>query len=349
MKTRASNFELLKIISMFFVVSLHVCTQSGISDSPVSMLDDILFTILSEFGRTACTVFVMASAWFLCDSDFKVERIIKIWTKTIVYVLIVYFLIYHSYIMPWYDFFPLGGGILWFISAYISMLLLSPVMNAVMAHCPDKYLGACVLLTGVPLLLYPTISLTDGLLGNNVVWFMWLYLLMGYLKKKDCRLARKRSVMLIIFLILCLLRLFPRIEVRWSGRILFMDALIPCLNWWRDVLWTVPSFLTALSLFFIFAGMDMKSSRVINFIGTHTLAIYILHQMPFFYDYLWNGIFHCRAYAAGSMEIPYLLFVILCVFTAASFVDLIFDRILFNPVFASLKNVFYKINTLFRM
>ena len=347
MKMRSSNFELLKIISMFFVVSLHVCTQSGIADMPVSVIDDILFKVLSEFGRTACTVFVMASAWFLCDSSFKFERVFKIWFKTIVYVIIIYFFVYHSYDMPWYDFFPIGGGILWFVSAYMCMLLVSPVLNAALKYCPERYLGGSVLLAGAPLLIYSTIALSDGQLGNNVVWFMWIYLLMGYLKKRSLAVFEKRSLMVVFLMILCFIRIFPRVEVRWSGRIPFMDSLIPFLNWQRDVLWTIPSFLTALTLFFIFAGIHMKNNRIINVLGSGTLAIYILHQMPFFYEYLWNGIFHCREYAGSAKEIPYLLFVIAGVFVASLAIDILAEKVFFGPVFKALNPVFSKMNALF--
>lgn len=336
-KERASNFELLKIVSMFFVVSLHVCTQSGIMDAPASMVDDIVFTVLSEFGRTACTVFVMVSAWFLCDAGFKFERILRVWLTTLIYVLIIYFFVYHSYEMPWYDFFPVGGGILWFVSAYICMLLVSPVLNAVLHYCPQKYLGTAVLLTGIPLMVYATVSLTDGMLGNNVVWFSWLYLFVGYVKKYPVKLFENRLYMLILLAVLCFIRLFPRVEVRWSGRIPFMEGMLPYLDWWRDVLWTLPSFLTAAAVFFIFAKTEMKSSRVINFFGAHTLAIYILHQMPFFYGYLWNGIYHCQAKAGTSMEIPYLLYVIISIFIRATLIDLIFEMFLFKPVFSRLK------------
>ena len=346
-RDRDSNFELLKIISMFFVVTLHICTQSGIADKPCSALDEAAFMVFSEFGRTACTVFVMASAWFLSGSSFKIDRLFKVWFKTAGYVLIFYFLIYHSYDMPWYDFFPIGGGILWFISAYMAMLLVSPLLNAALSHCPQKYLGITILLIGIPMLVYPTIALTDGMLGDNVLWFSWLYLLMGYLRKYPVKIFSNISVMTAAFFVLCFIRLFPRIEVRWSGRIPAVDSMIPYLNWWRDVLWTLPSFLTALALFFIFANIRLKPNRVINFVGGHAFAIYIMHQMPFFYGYLWNGIFHCGNYAGSSFEIPYMLFVTACVFAAASVIDYIFDRVLFEHLFRLFSEPFERVNRAF--
>ncbi len=135
-KERVSNLELLKVICMFFVISLHICTQTGIAHDPVSVFDSTLFFVFSEFGRTACTVFLMISAWFLSRMEFKIERFLKSWLKTLIYLLLVYFLIYHNYELPWYEFLPLGGGLLWFVSVYLFLLLASPLLQMLNRFCP---------------------------------------------------------------------------------------------------------------------------------------------------------------------------------------------------------------------
>lgn len=332
---------------MFFVLCLHVCTQSGIADAPVSIPDDIIFKALSEPGRTACSTFVMASAWLLSSSSFKVERIVMTWIKTLAYILIVYFLFYHAYELPLSDFFPIGGGMLWFVSAYLCMLLFSPLMNAALSTCPKDLLKWTLLFTGIPMLVYPTLMLKDGFLGNYVVWFIWIYLLMGYLKRYPVKLFENKTLMITGFLVLMGLRLFPRIEVRWSGRIPFFENLIPVLDWYSAVLWTIPNFLTALCLFYIFADIKIKPNRLIAFFGKHTLAVYILHQMPFFYDFLWNGIFQSRNHAGTAGEIPYMILVILCVFTAASLIDRFFDLLIFDRIRSLLEEPFKRINSRF--
>ncbi len=345
---RSTNFELLKIICMFFVISLHVCTQSSIASNPASIVDGVLFIVLSEFGRTACTVFVMVSAWFLSEASFKTERLFNTWIKTLVYIIAVY-LCYHSYTMPWYDFLPIGGGILWFISAYMCLILVSPILNAVIRKTGRQYLLTVILLLGVPMLFYSTVSLNDGQLGSNVVWFIWIYLLMGYLRKYPVRILDNRILMTAVFLILCAARLLPRIELRYSGRLPVVETWLPYLDWWKSVLWTIPNFLTAFTLFFVFYKLNIKYSRVINFFGAHILAIYTLHQMPFFYEYLWEDIFNCSKYAGSGLEIPYMLLVVLSIIVVASLIDVIFDRLVLRRIVSALDARFKKIDQILNL
>ena len=343
---RATNFELLKLICMIFVVSLHICTQSGIADMPSSVANGILFIIFSEFGRTACTVFVMVSAWFLSDASFKTERLFTVWFKTLIYTIVIYFFIYNSYQMPWYDFFPIGGGILWFVSAYMCLLLVSPVLNAAIKYTDRNYLLLVVLLIGVPMQIYATISRTDGQLGNNVLWFIWIYLFMGFVKKYPVRVFDNRILMLAIFLITCAIRLLPRIEIRYSGRIPCIESWLPYLDWWQAVLWTIPNFLTAASLFFLFYKLNIKYNAIINFIGAHFLAVYVFHQLPFFYEHLWDGIFQCSKYAGSGIAVLYMIFVIICILVFASLIDLIFDRLILSHLSSMLDKPFKRINCL---
>ena len=87
---RQSNFELLRVICMISIVSIHLYKQT---DAVRLELEDgapyffILF--LGYGGRLVCNCFVMIGAWFLCDARFKADRIVKLWLYVFSYTTII--------------------------------------------------------------------------------------------------------------------------------------------------------------------------------------------------------------------------------------------------------------------
>lgn len=85
----------------------------------------------------------------------------------------------------------------------------------------------------------------------------------------------------------------------------------------------------ALALFYLFKGLDLGRQRVINTVASATLGVYILHQVPVWQGFLWNGIFHCADHAGSA---PYSLLVILAVFAAGTAIDLLRTSLVMRPL-----------------
>ena len=69
--------------------------------------------------------------------------------------------------------------------------------------------------------------------------------------------------------------------------------------------------LAALALFYLFKGLDLGCVRWVNALAGTTLGVYILHQVPAFRGFLWNGLLQAEAHH-GS--VGYTLLAILAVF-----------------------------------
>ena len=92
------------------------------------------------------------------------------------------------------------------------------------------------------------------------------------------------------------------------------------------------SLLAALALFFLFQGLNLGNRRWINALAGTTLGVYILHQVPAFRDFLWNGIFQAQAHH-GS--VPYTLFVIAATFAGCALIDALRNRLVMRPLYGS--------------
>lgn len=78
---RNSNFELLRIFCMIFIVFGHLFGQ-GIGLDNLSVPNSIFAHSVGSFSRIAVNLFVMISAWFMMEKEFKAERVLKIYAQT---------------------------------------------------------------------------------------------------------------------------------------------------------------------------------------------------------------------------------------------------------------------------
>ena len=86
------------------------------------------------------------------------------------------------------------------------------------------------------------------------------------------------------------------------------------IAYYHTALGALPNLLAALALFYLFKGLALGSVRWINALSGTTLGVYILHQIPAFRGFLWNGILQAQAHhgsvgytlfavAAGSLAV----------------------------------------------
>ena len=122
-KNRNSNIELLRIIAALFVLSYHAINALELPSR------FIMTGLFFGMGRISVNIFVIISAWFLCEQKFKFERITNTWLSTIFYTIpIALVFVYFGkadlvYLIT--NMFPVFFQPLWFITAYFLVHYLS--------------------------------------------------------------------------------------------------------------------------------------------------------------------------------------------------------------------------------
>ena len=91
----------------------------------------------------------------------------------------------------------------------------------------------------------------------------------------------------------------------------------------------LPNLLAALALFYLFKGLDLGCVRWVNALACTTLGVYILHQVPAFRGFLWNGLLQAEAHH-GS--VGYTLLAILAVFLGCAAVDALRTVLVMRPL-----------------
>lgn len=93
-------------------------------------------------------------------------------------------------------------------------------------------------------------------------------------------------------------------------------------------------FLCSLLLFYAVKNTLIPYNKGINKFGNCTFAVYVIHQVPAFYPFLWNGIFHVNEWVDTIYFIGYLVMMELIIFIICCIVDsarkCIFEKCIFR-------------------
>lgn len=344
---RQSNLELLRIICMILIVSLHFITQSGIQKND-TLFHLAFYTFLRSFGRIACSVFVMIGAWFLVDSSFKMERIVKLWLTVFVYVLPITLICKYvvgievDYEEMFKCFFPIQRAPLWFAGYYMILLLEMPLLNCVIkASSKNKLLGFLIMFGGL-MFGFSTLTRRDGIIGHNLTWFPYLYLLTGYFKRYPCKLFTKQWFNILmgggIYVLLCSLIILCSRNDKYA-------VIKDYADFYRSRFWTLPDLLCAIGIFFFFMNLKVSYHKWINSVASTTFGIYVIHQVPVFYPYLWSGIFHTEKYIGTKMQCWFTLFVIWTTFIGGMLIEFVRLKWIMPFLMRPFKRICMKIDT----
>ena len=187
-KERNSSFELLRIISMFLIVMHHYSMHGGFDFMIPFSMKLYFVQCLDMGGKLGVNLFVLISGYFLCKSDFKWKRIIKLEVEVIFYSILIG-VIFH-FLMPERESIkdlikeltPLRTGSYWFYNTYFVMVLFAPFINKFLISLEKTDLKKFLFLMSVLWVLIPVLPKVGALQMSNLGWFIFLYLCSAYIR-----------------------------------------------------------------------------------------------------------------------------------------------------------------------
>lgn len=322
---RNSNLEILRILCVIAIIYSHASSQGELF-TVIPNDPQISYFMLTGFDRIACGVFIVISAWFLCDKPFKSDRFLRTWlTVFTLSVPLMLFCVYYAKIDVVWDtlssvFFPLTRIPLWFCSYYLMLLLLSPILNVIineLSEIKQKYL-LCVFF--VFMVIPASVSVHYGVMNHELFHFIFLYLLTGYLKNHPAKCFSNQLFNASMFFIMTLLILIIRVGGHLGILGDLSDDAIDLGESYRTRLQSLPNLVSVFCLFFFFNNLKQRHIPIVNYISNLTLGIYVFHQTPVFRDYLWIEVFKNRAH---QNDLKYALMVGIGVYLLGAIVEAI--------------------------
>ena len=309
---RLSNFELMRIISMFFIVLFHVRMHSGIASKVVGN-NYLLLEFITNIIVVHVNSFILISGYFQSKSNVKLSKAISlnnaVWFYKTVFMVIAIILVNYTSIKIIGDlgalnvfktFLPLDFGVYWYIDAYLVLYLISPLLNKIINNVSKSEFKKIILVLLLLICIIPTLTVDEVIRTNNghsLISFILLYFIGAYLRIypiKDNyyfkRLTEKaRQSLFFIMIPVCSISIMFCCIV--AQRI---SSFGPITSYFGQVLemnylnYTSPLILIESIVYFLFFETLTIKSKFINRISKYMFGIYLIHENPFVYDNLYN-------------------------------------------------------------
>ncbi|MEE3496521.1 MAG: acyltransferase [Butyrivibrio sp.] len=292
-KKRDANIELLRIVAMLMIITLHFNNQSKallVLGEPASNVQ-IFATVLEAIAITGVNVYVLISGYYLSSSKVRLSKVLLLILQVYFYTLLISgaMMLVGAYTVKPDDkldrmlkyLFPISSEHYWFVTAYVIMYVLAPVMNAAVNTLKRKQLKTVIigLLTWFCFIksIVPVKFGTDRM-GYDFGWFICLYLIAAYIRKYNVVLfidAKKSALVYLVSVVViaAFSLVFYMINLA-TGNFNYY-AQVPChYNFFFALT-------GALGLFSVFRFMRLKENlfaEAIRIIAPYTLGVYLLHM-----------------------------------------------------------------------
>ena len=286
-KSRDSNIELLRIVSMLLVLGLHVnylaLGKVTISDTATDPLTSLVRMELESLCIVCVNLYVLISGYF----GIKIKRksllgllfTILFWQITLYTVGIIDgrysldFNLLQKMIVP-------GNGY-WFVPAYLMLVLFSPLLNAFIEKADKKSLGRFILCFLAVQTMFGYIEPYWNMFinGYSVISFMGLYLIGNYIRRYSGEMFRKGPA--IYFTIYLLMGITAGACAFLAYRYVDSHYILPHVNNWFIISYISPFAIAgAVSLFIAFTKTKIKNNTVINRMAASAFPVYLIHIHP---------------------------------------------------------------------
>ena len=310
-QTRESQFELLRLIAIFFVIMHHLVIKGADTVgyiTPYSYEEHgVSGVIINSFCICAVNLFVMITGWFGIKNIFK--GVVRLIIDCTIFGLISYLVLctFTEHIFAVKEclkssFFTPN----WFISVYMMLVLISPLIEySIKALDSDKLKYIVVALLIVDVFFGFCFNYNNG---YDLIHFVTLYYLARFLKLScESRLNVKLSKYGFGFY--CLLAVFL------AAGFIFVNKTGMKLPALRYFLYNNPLIiLMAMALFMWFSKRKIQSN-IINILATGVFGTFILHTTPYvipvrneythtiFQQYGYTGVFIvcCLLFVVGCL------------------------------------------------
>lgn len=318
---------------MFFIAAGHIMLHGFKGENSLLMG-------LYSFAFVGVNLFVLITGYF--GINFKWKSLINLVGITFFYYLISLIcsvLFFHETIVPVKIielFLPISrNGYYWFISAYIFLFLLSPILSFTLKNITNRQLFIFILI-----LTY--INCVSGWFfgnhinpnGYNTMNFIYLYFIGHCMHRFNIQSKLKKRYWLILYIILSIINPFIA-----HFTFLNFHFLSPRFFGYNNPLVIV----AAISLFCFISSYDLKS-KVVNFIASCTLPIYLLQDGMFGQNiYKLQYLFYQTHSDNLFFLIGFILLCTICFFIVSIIIEPLRKRLM-NPLIDWISKIFDKFN-----
>lgn len=268
--------------------------------------------------------------YFGVKSSFHVRKVLRIEEQVLFYSLIgiiiniLFMGLNFSVFSLLKSLFPIVFEQYWFMTAYVIVYLLSPFINQLLLLL-DRRNYIILLITETiiwGIIPFFTLQENSGMGFTQLIWFIVMYSWGAYFRlyRRTVQLSRYiiciiLSILLILGVVVGLNYIGENIEIIYTHTTYFRWSNSPII------------IIFSLCIFRLFESLNMKNNRLVNFIASGTLGIYLFHENIFLQPIIWEKII-CGPKWFGSIFIALnYIFALIFVFLIGQCIDYIYRKI----------------------
>jgi surface polysaccharide O-acyltransferase-like enzyme len=311
---RQTGLDLLRILSMLMIVTLHVLRHGGVLSAATATGPALFCWTLEALSYAGVNCFVLLSGYFLVRGTFRLRRLLRLWVQVLFYSIALYLIAVlcgaesFSVVRTVKFLLPTLLRKYWFFTAYFSLVLLSPFLNLLLLRLSKRQFQLLLAVLVGLFCVWPNLLAFSDLLpfgdGRSVCWFVTLYCVAAYLRLYPAE--PPRTVCLAVWFGCSLVTaaehfLYLRFLDGTGFAALFGDAAsrLPTLFYANN---SVPVLGAAVALFLFFRSVTVSRERVRKAaarVSALTFGVYLIHDHESVRKGLW-GALHLSDYADSA-------------------------------------------------
>ncbi len=340
-KIRNSNFELMRIVSMFLIVIWHVIMHGNVISNCANPTIKIILEIIMFLIIIHVNSYILLSGYFQSKSKFKLSKVLKILLQVIFYSVLILCVaiklgwITNYNIVTFVDNLSLTSlDNYWFIKTYLIMYIFSDYINKFIDRLERTEYKNFLIISFIVLSLLPFITGYKVLYNDGFTFFnfIFVYLIGGYLRRYPLKETYHFKNMTVngyrIFLIsmFCILGFSNYLINHFALEINGMSNIFTGVS---NVIRTsylhyaTPIVIIQTILYFeLFKTLNIKS-KFINAISTCMFGIYLIHDNEIVRTHIYKILKIDNGIIYGYSILPKIVVVALIIFVSC----LIFEYI----------------------
>ncbi len=281
-KTRDTNIELLRILAMFMVVVIHCICYTGATTNEITS-NWFASNILLSIAGVADVLFLLITGYYAMKSKLNIKKIALLWGKTIFYsyiIFAIYTLVFHrrmNFYNIYSSIFPVLSGNYWFITAYIALYLLTPIIKIIVQKLTQNQFKYLLILLGIYYGIVSFIFEPSVIFKGHFPRVIFIYLIGAYIgmyvkEKKDHYFAK--------YLLMCAVRTLVFVFVNVLLKIK-PNVINNNMAYNIDDLLNIIFILGGIFLFMGFRTIKINNKtlqKVITCVSASTFPVYIIHE-----------------------------------------------------------------------
>ena len=342
-KTRDSNLELFRIITMLFIVAHHYVVNSGLTaaDGPIAVSPtsphSIFLLLFGAWGKIGINCFVMITGYFMCKSNITAKKFTKLLCEVMFYRIVLFLI----FLLTGYEDFsvnvfvktivPIVSIKYKFDDCYMIFFLFIPFLNVLIRHISERTHFFLILLSCFTYVLFGTLKIEPfGLNMNYVSWFMVLYVIASYISLYPKKWLNNTKICGILLLLFVLMSAASVVCCAYLGK--RFNMFIPF--YFVTDSNTFLAVAVGVFAFLFFKNLRIPYNKFINTVAASTFGVLLIHaNSDTMRRWLWNDTLDIVGHYGDELMPLYALGCVIGIFTICSVIDIIRINLLEKPFF----------------